>query len=182
MRGSWVLVVGLALAVGPVARAQGLRAPQNVNVGPGDKQSAELSTRAALAQMNGNAAGAVTLANQGIRANPEDPWPYYNRGMALASLGQVNAAVASLTEAEKRFSDHDLWGKSVAIYGRAHTLSQVGRCAEAREAYEQYATLVEPHDAEDARMARRYAATCHPAPIAPAPSAAAPTTEPPAAK
>ena len=41
MRGSWVLVVGMALAVGPAAQPLRLRAPQNVNVGPGNPQSAE---------------------------------------------------------------------------------------------------------------------------------------------
>ena len=169
-----MLVVGMALAVGPAAQAQGLRAPQNVNVGPGNPQSAELATRAALASMKGNPAGAVTLANEGIRADPDDPWPYYNKGMALSALGQVNAAVAALTEAEQRFVGNDLWGKSVAIYGRAHTLSQAGRCAEAREAFEQYASLVEPHDAEAAQLARRYATHCHPTPIAPAASTSPP--------
>jgi Flp pilus assembly protein TadD len=177
-----MVVLGLALIAAPSALAQGLRAPQNVNAGPGNRQSAELATKAALASMSGNAAGAVALANEGIRADPDDPWPYYNKGMALSSLGQVNAAVEALTEAEKRFVGHDLWGKSVAIYGRAHTLSQAGRCAEARQAFEQYAALVEPHDAQDAQMARRYATHCRPAPIAPAPSASAPAaTEPPKA-
>jgi tetratricopeptide (TPR) repeat protein len=122
--------------------------------------------------MNGNAAGAVLLANQGIQADRDDPWPYYNKGMALGTLGQVNAAVAALSEAERRFSATDLWGRSVAIFGRAHTLSQAGRCAEAREAFEQYAALVQSHSADDAELARRYATHCHPAPPAPAASAA----------
>jgi tetratricopeptide (TPR) repeat protein len=174
-----MVVLGVALVVGPVARAEGLRAPQNVNAEPGNRQSAELATRSAIAHMNGNPAGAVALANEGIRADPDDPWPYYNRGMALATLGQVNAAVASLLEAEKRFSANDLWGRSVAIYGRAHALSNVGRCAEAREAYEQYATLVEPHDAEAARMARTYATHCRSALPAPAASTTAPAPSPP---
>jgi tetratricopeptide (TPR) repeat protein len=172
MRGSWVLVAVVALVAGREARAEGLRAPQNINAEPGNRQSAELATRAALAQMNGNAGGAVVLANQGIRADPDDPWPYYNKGMALGTLGQVNAAVAALSEAERRFSTTDLWGRSVAIFGRAHTLSQAGRCAESREAFEQYASLVQSHSADDAEMARRYATHCHAAPPAPAASAA----------
>jgi tetratricopeptide (TPR) repeat protein len=179
-----MVVLGATLIAGTWtgARAEGLRAPQNVNAEPGNKQSAELATRSAMAQMKGNAPVAVTLANEGIRADPDDPWPYYNKGMALASLGQVNAAVAALLESEKRFAANDLWGRSVAIYGRAHALSQVGRCAEARQAFEQYAALVEPHDAEDARMARSYATHCHPAPIGPAASDTPPpaTTPPPA--
>jgi tetratricopeptide (TPR) repeat protein len=181
MRGSWVLVAVVALVAGREARAEGLRAPQNVNAEPGNRQSAELATRSALAQMNGNAAGAVLLANQGIRADSDDPWPYYNKGMALSALGQVNAAVAALSEAERRFSAADLWGRSVAIYGRAHALSQVGRCAEAREAFGQYASLVESHDAASAEMARRYAARCQAAAPAPAASAAAPAAPTPPA-
>jgi tetratricopeptide (TPR) repeat protein len=180
MRWSAMLAVVGALVAGRGARAEGLRAPQNINAEPGNRQSAELATRAALAQMEGKSAAAVLLANQGILANPNDPWPYYNKGMALTALGQTNAAVAALSEAERRFSTGDVWGRSVAIYGRAHALSQVGRCAEAREAFGQYASLVEHHDAAAAEMARHYGAQCHAA--APeAPAAAAPAAPSPAA-
>jgi Flp pilus assembly protein TadD len=43
-------------------------------------------------------------------------------------------------------------------------LATAGRCAEAREAFEQYATFVEQDDQPSANMARRYAAQCTPRP------------------
>src|SRR4029077_18088164 len=120
-------------------------------------------------------AEAVQLADQAIRANARDPWPYYDKGMALARLGRTDEAAAALLEAEQHFSPADAWGKSVAIYGRAYAFSVAGRCAEARQAFEQYATFVKEHDPKSAEMARRYAADCR-APVGP------PATSSPPAK
>lgn len=166
---SWrgLLVCGLALMSAQTAQADELRAPQNVNAEPSTPQSAALTTRAAIADMNGNPQQARDLANQAIRANPRDPWPHYNKGMALAQLGETDAAVASLYAAQQRFAPTDRWGRSVAIYGRAHTLSRAGRCTEAVQAFAEYATYVGKDDPAGAEMARRYALDCR-APSAPA--------------
>jgi tetratricopeptide (TPR) repeat protein len=164
-----MLVGGLALLSAQTAQADELRAPQNVNAEPSTPQSAALTTRAAIAAMNGNAQQARDLAAQAIRADPRDPWPYYNKGMALAQLGETDAALATLWAAEKHFAPTDRWGRAVAIYGRAHTLSGAGRCVEAVQAYAEYATYVGKDDPAAADMARRYALNCRaPAPPAPA--------------
>jgi len=178
MRWMWMVTLGGALiSVG--ARAEQLRAPQNVSAEPWNRQSAELATRSAIAEMNGKPGDALALAQEGIHANPDDPWPYYQKGMALAQLGHVDAAVSALAEAERRFSNIDLWGKSIAIYGRAHAYAEAGRCTEARLAFNEYASVVESHDPKSAEMARRYAAECRPVAVAsPAPVQSAP---PPAA-
>src|SRR5262245_61319971 len=111
-------VLGLALISAQVARADELRAPRNVNAGIGNRQSSEFASRAATADIKGQPQQAVELANQGIRADPRNPWPYYDKGMALAETGETDAAIAALYAAEQRFSASDRWGKSVAIYGR----------------------------------------------------------------
>ena len=105
------------------AQADELRAPQYVQAEPSTPQSMALTTRAAIADMKGNPQQARDLANQAIRADPRDPWPYYNKGMALAQLGEIDAALAALYAAEKHFAPTDRWGHSVAIYGR-------GSCAQ----------------------------------------------------
>jgi tetratricopeptide (TPR) repeat protein len=161
------------------AQADELRAPRKVNAEPATPRSSALSTRAAIADMNGDPAQARDLANEAIRANPRDPWPYYNKGMALAQLGETDGAIAALFAAEQHFAPADRWGRSVAIYGRAHTLRKAGRCPEASKAYEEYASFVAQQDPQSATLARRYAADCRvPAPASPVPPQAAP---PPAA-
>jgi len=172
-----VLVWGLALMSAQTAQAEELRAPQYVQAEPSTPQSMALTTRAAIADMNGNPRQANELANQAIRADPRDPWPYYNKGMALAQLGEIDAAIAALYAAEKHFAPTDRWGRSVAIYGRAHSLSKAGRCVEAVQAYAEYATYVGKDDPGAANMARRYAVNCRtPAP----PAAEQPPPAPPA--
>lgn len=172
MRWRWMVAVGVVLAV-QTARADELRAPRNVNAEPSTAQSAAMATRAAIADMNGNPEAALNLANQGIRADPRDPWPYYNKGMALAELGETDAAIAALFAAENHFAATDKWGRSIAKYGRAHAFSVAGRCVEARRAFEEYAAFVDKDDPLAAKMARRYAADCN-SPASPAPSAPRP--------
>ncbi|HEX3901486.1 MAG TPA: hypothetical protein VH853_01480 [Polyangia bacterium] len=80
--------------------------------------------------------------------------------MALSELGKVDAAAAAFLESERRFFPGDLWGKSVALYGRGHTYAQAGPCAEAQSAFEQYATLVGSYDPKGVEMVHRYEAEC----------------------
>ena len=172
---SWrgMLVWGLALMSAQTAQADELRAPQYVQADPSTPQAMALTTRAAIADMKGNPQQARDLANQAIRADPRDPWPYYNKGMALAQLGEIDATLATLYAAEKHFAPSNRWGRSIAIYGRAHALSRAGRCVEAVQAFAEYATFVGKDDPTAADMARRYAVNCRtPAPPAPAQPAA----------
>jgi tetratricopeptide (TPR) repeat protein len=173
MTAAAVMLVATAGAV----RAEELRAPQNVNAAPWNRQSSELATRSARAAMQGNPQESLALAQQAIQLSPRDPWPYYNKGMALARLGQTDAAVAALSAAEERFTAADPWGRSVAIYGRAHTLAEAGRCAAASQAFEQYARFVEGRAPNSAALARRYATECGGAPATPG-SAEAPASPP----
>jgi len=154
-----VMVLGIGLLSAQAGRAE-LQAPRNVNVEPTNRQSAQLATRAAVADIQGNPQQALQLADQAIRADPRNPWGYYNKGMALAEVGETDGAIASLYAAEKHFAAADKWGRSVAIYGRAHSLSQAGRCTEAVQAFAEYATFVGKDDPQAAYMARHYAMDC----------------------
>jgi tetratricopeptide (TPR) repeat protein len=156
-----------AMAAPVVAPAPGeLKAPENVNAEPSTPASAELSSRAATAEMKGNPQESLKLADQGIRADAKDPWPYYEKGMALARVGEVNGALAALLAAEQHFSPSDRWGRSVAVFGRAHTLAEAGRCDEARAAFQEYMSLVRG-DADAVALASRYSRDCRPpAPLA----------------
>jgi tetratricopeptide (TPR) repeat protein len=180
-----VIAAAVLLAGTATARADELRPPQNVNAEPWSRQSSELATRAAKAEMQGMPRESAALAEDAMRANPQDPWPYYLKGMALARLGQTDAAVASMADAEQRFSPTDRWGRSIAIYGRANTYAQAGRCGDARQAFDQYAAFVAAQAPDAASQARRYAKDCRgPAtpPNSPSSSGAteAPSSESPA--
>jgi tetratricopeptide (TPR) repeat protein len=164
----WLTAAVVMLVAGAV-RAEGLRAPQSLNAVPWNRQASELASRSAKAAIEGNPQESLALAEKAIQVSPNDPWPHYNKGMALAQLGQVDAAVSALSAAELRFSNVDPWGRSVAIYGRANTLALVGRCAEARLAFEQYARFVEPRAPNAAALARSYATECRAPATPPAP-------------
>jgi tetratricopeptide (TPR) repeat protein len=170
----WRLTAALVVVAG-TARADELRPPQNVHAEPWTKQSSELATRSAKAEMQGMPQQSLALADQAIQVNPQDPWPHYDRGMALARLGQTDAALTSLNAAAQRFSAADRWGRSIAMYGRANTLTLAGRCAEARQAFDEYAAFVQAQAPDAAAMARRYGAECRApsTPQAPGPSGAA---------
>jgi Flp pilus assembly protein TadD len=134
--------------------------PKNVNAEPTTPKSAALTSRSASAEMTGNPQAALKLAERAIASNPRDPWPYYDKAMALAQIGQLDRALGAFGEAEDRYSATDRWGKSVAIYGRAHALSEAGRCDEARKAFRAYASLIREQDPRSANMAVKYAVDC----------------------
>jgi tetratricopeptide (TPR) repeat protein len=146
----WFITVGLAIALGGSAAAQSPAAKTT---------SAQMSTRAAIASMSGDPQAAIRYADQGIAANPNDPWLYYNKAQALAQLGRTDDAVAAFTQAERRFGPGETWGRSIAVYGRAHALAEAQRCGEARAALDQYVSLVS-NDREAVSMAYRAAADC----------------------
>ena len=146
----------VVFASGSVAVAQ-LRVPQQVSP-PG--RASELGERSVAAELGGNHDQALSLADQAIKADPNEAWGYYDRGVALKSLGQTDNAVAAFADAERRFPQSDLWGKSIAVWGQADALNRSGRCSEASSVYERYATLVEGVDAEAAALGHHFAKSC----------------------
>ena len=160
----WVVVLGMLVggaAVGTTAGAQ-LMPPHKVSDSSASAvRASELATRAAKAELVGDPADALKLADAAIKADPKDPWGYYDRADALAQLNRIDDAEASYRDAEKHFADQgDSWGRSIAIYGEAHAMAEAGRCEQAQPLYERYAAYVETADARAADMARRYAKEC----------------------
>lgn len=160
--GLWLVgALGVALTTfaGDAVAVQ-LRAPQNVRGTPASPESARLASKSALARASGHLEDALALAEQGIRVDDDDPWPYYNKAMTLGELGRVDEAAAAFREAERRYFPADLWGRSVAVYGRANTYAQAGRCAEAKQAYEEYVSLIANYDPKSVDVVRQYGADC----------------------
>src|SRR5581483_2764222 len=95
----WVMGLAAATTMGAVglrvspARAASAAAPHDVAAEPWSPKAADLATRSVSAELSGDSRSAVALADQAIRANPRDPWPYYDKGMALARLGETDAAL-----------------------------------------------------------------------------------------
>jgi tetratricopeptide (TPR) repeat protein len=156
------LAFALVVSASPMARAQ-LHAPQQTQP-PGP--AAPLTTQSVEAQLAGDPSKALALAEEAIKADPRDPWGYYNRGSALQSLRRTDEAVASFRDAEQRFPEVNTWGRSVAIWGQANALAQAGRCADAVPLYERYAAFVERVDSAAAALARQYARSCNTQPPA----------------
>ena len=181
MRWTVMGTLGLLLAAGGASRASADEPtpPHNVRAEPSTPASAELASRAASADMSGNPQEAVALADRAIRADPRDPWAYYNKGMALAQMGEVNGAVAALVAAQQHFQPSDVWGRSVAVFGRAHVLNRAGRCDDAEAAYREYMALVRGNT-EDVARAQRYINDCRAS--TPPPGAQAPAPSSPGAK
>jgi len=159
----WIIALSVLIAgeTAGVARTQ-LAPPRTVTAhSVSALRASEQATRAAKAEIAGDPEDALKWAAAAIEANPNDPWGYYDRADALAELKRTDEAVSSFREAERRFAvEHEPWGKSIAIYGEAHALSEVGRCAEARSSYERYASYVEKADERSADLARRYSEEC----------------------
>jgi tetratricopeptide (TPR) repeat protein len=148
-----------ALAVGLVAtRAQAQLAPPVQTAAP--SAADKLASQSAEAELSGDHAKALDLADQAINADAKNPWGYYDRGDALGALHRMDDAMAAFRDAERRCSDSDVWGKSVAIWAQANVLSQVGRCDEALAIFERYASFVEKVDSAAAALARLYGKQC----------------------
>ncbi len=136
-----------------------LQVPQQT-VAPGPSQ--RFTTESVKTELAGDHETAVSLADEAIKADAKDPWGYYDRGDALGSLRRTDQAVAAFRDAELHFAADDLWGKSIAIWGQANALRQVGKCQDAAPTYERYAALVEKVDSEAAAIARQFAKACKP--------------------
>jgi tetratricopeptide (TPR) repeat protein len=159
-------VAGFLSAASIVAGTQALAqlAPLQQSAPPtgGDK----LASESAEAELAGDHDKALRLADDAIKIDPKNPWAYYARGDALGAVHKVDDAIVAFREAERRYSEAEVWGKSIAIWGQAHLLDQAGRCQDASPIFERYAILVATVDKGAAELARLYAKHCTPQPAA----------------
>jgi tetratricopeptide (TPR) repeat protein len=151
------LFVGLVVTLMTSGANAQLGPPQQTEA-PGS--AGKYTTQSAEAEIAGDNAKALSLADEAIKADAKDPWGYYNRGDALRSLHRTEDAVAAFRDAEAHFPASESWGKSVAIWGQANAFSQEGRCPEAAPIYERYAVFVEQVDSGAAAFARRFGTHC----------------------
>lgn len=152
------LLSAFALLGGAQAHAQ--LAPIKQSVAPSAADG--LASQSIQAELTGNHEKALQLANDAIKADPKNPWGHYDGGDALESLKRIDDAVSAFRQAEQYFSDADVWGKSVAIWGQANVFRQLGRCQDAVPIYERYATFLEKLDPDAAALARTYEKSCGP--------------------
>ena len=151
--GSLVLLLGGS----SVAQLHAVRRVDQAEV-----RTSRLTTPAVEAIKARNYLQAVELADAAIHADPGSGWGYYDRADALTYLRRTDDAVTAFREAERRFSQADPWATSIAIWGAANALAEVGRCHEAAPMFERYAVLVSATDRGSAEMARLYAKRCNP--------------------
>ena len=148
----------LFVCAGKPARAQ--LAPLQQTSAPTSSDLA--ACYAAKAEVMGNYPEALNLADKALSKDDKNPWATYDRADALGSLRRPDDAVGMFKQAEQRYAPAETWGKSIAIWGEANALSQVGRCEEAAPIFERYATFVESVDRAAAELARQYAKHCVP--------------------
>jgi tetratricopeptide (TPR) repeat protein len=151
-------LVILTVLAGSQARAQLAPAKQSVAPSAGD----ELASKSAQAELAGDHERALLLANDAIKTAPNDPWGHYSAGDALGSLQRIDDAVAAFRQAEQHFAETESWGRSIAIWGQANVLRQVGRCNDAFPIFERYAAYVEKLDPDAAALALKYQKYCAP--------------------
>jgi tetratricopeptide (TPR) repeat protein len=160
MKVGWLVMGALALAPG-VGWAQQTTVVRELVGDPDVKPSTKMSGHAGSALASGDPAEAAVLAGQALKKDGMNPWAHYRRAAALSDLHRTDEAVAEYKVAEQAFGGVDERGRSLAMYGRANTLAQAGRCAEAQPVFEQYARLVENKDSKGAAQARANASACH---------------------
>lgn len=111
------------------------------------------------AVIDGDYAYALKLATGAAMRWPKAAWPEYERGVALKHLGRTDEAVRAFARVEDNPSAGAF--KAIAIFGRARTLDDAGRCPEARIAYDEYAAWVRPTSADAAEIATEDAHECY---------------------
>jgi Flp pilus assembly protein TadD len=146
----------IALAI--VLAVQLQPAPNAEDLAQSKAQAADAAVADALAR--GDHRLALDLAQQALRKHPNDGSLLYDQGAALARLGQLDEAVAVLQRAQAAFPADQPWGRALAAYRRGLVLQELGRCDDARVAFESYQTLMNELDATLARQALSIADQC----------------------
>jgi Flp pilus assembly protein TadD len=148
MEKAGILTVAAALACAACGHGRNL-----TEVRASDAASAALS--------RGEYTQAIDAANEAIKLQPSDPWPYYDRGCALGDLKRTDEAITSFQQAEARFSDR--WARSISVWGRARSYALAGKCSDAQRTFKEYADSVRVSDPGGAEVATKVAAACTPA-------------------
>ena len=114
-------------------------APQNVNAEPATRQSSALASRPRRRHEGKAAAGARSRQPGHPRRSAQSRGPTTTRAWRWPSWARPTAPSRRCTRPSSTSRRPTAGGESVAIYGRAHALSQAGRCVEAVQAFAEYA-------------------------------------------
>jgi tetratricopeptide (TPR) repeat protein len=136
------------------------------------REAAQLASDAGKALTTGDFAGAISLAEKAIATHAGDPWAHYVRGVALARQGKVDEAIGELRLAEQNVAPDERWGRSIMTWARANAYYQVGRCDDAKAAFNDYLLFVKKEDPRAAAAAQEHIDGCRPAWVAPVPPVA----------
>ena len=159
----WALTALLLVLPASAGHAKPLAPLRHVDFSrPGSMDSSRLTTDATRALIRGDFRGAISLADRAVRFDPRNAWAYYVKGEALVGVGEGREGVVALGEAIARYQPQDLWGRSVALWGRARALEMIGQCEQARRAFDAYEALVQRRSPRNADQAKKIAGHCTP--------------------
>jgi tetratricopeptide (TPR) repeat protein len=153
----------LTLVLLIVAAVSGCAPEPRHPLSPAEKQASRLNTRATHAFEREAPDAALRLADRARQAAPDSGWGHYNRAHALAALGYTDEALHAFERAQVLLAE-DHWGRSVVLYGIAHTLREAGRCRRAATAHRQYTAFAQRHGSPyPTGRAEAFLAACVPA-------------------
>lgn len=124
------------------------------------REAARVASEAAQALTQGDFAGAISLADKSIAVDANTAWAHYVRGESLVRTSKVDDAIAELRIAESAFPANERWSKSIAIWARANAYYQLGRCTEAKTAFNEYIAFVRADDKNAVEMAQTHIDGC----------------------
>jgi tetratricopeptide (TPR) repeat protein len=120
---------------------------------PARRAAADDATAVADALIRGDYELALERADEELRKHPRDLWLRYDRGVALAALGETDKALVELKAAEGALPIGDVHRRAVATYRRALIHEAAGHCGAASAELSHYAELVTKTDPVGARAA-----------------------------
>ncbi len=132
----------------------------DVHATKAQREGARAASDAAQALIQGDFAGAISIADKSIAAYANGGWAHYVRGEALVRTNKLDDGIAELRLAEHAFPPAERWSKSVAIWGRANAYYQLGRCTEAKTAFNEYIAFVRSEDKNAVEMAQTHIEGC----------------------
>jgi tetratricopeptide (TPR) repeat protein len=152
------ILVGALVCLCAVGAARGDLEPRHVvdtKATAAQLSASRAASDAAQALSQGEFKSAITLADKALASNNNDYFAHYVRAESLSRLGRVDdAALAEYQFAERVVPANERWGHAIVLWGRANAFHQLGRCDEAKSAFNDYIAFVKSDDAEGAALAQ----------------------------
>src|SRR5262249_5772050 len=101
---------------------------------------------------------AVDIADKALASDPNNAWLHYDKGAALADLGQLDPAISELKLAQQKFSD--VHWKALSLYRIAIAEEHADRCTDAHRSLAAYLQLVRTSEPQSVEIARHEGNQC----------------------